>query len=332
MRGYPMPTKKNLQKDRPIRPVQQVQGKQAQGGGKLPLILLPIFLFTILLVLTAINLLIEENIDRYKLVSSPYSFSLSKYPILENNALPFISANGAVIIDAESKKILYEKNRDLRFSPASTTKIMTALTALEYFKLNDLLTVPQDSTIDSVINLRRGGEFRFIDLLYAMMLPSDNRSADAIAQNYPGGIHEFVKKMNENAKLWNLKNTYFADPAGLLDDLNYTTPLDLSILATIAMENETIRNIVSTKSTNISDSLSMQTYELENLNILLGSEGVIGLKTGHTDQAGDVLVTAKNYNEHLIIMTVLNSEDRFGDTLGLLDFIKDKINYLTIHP
>lgn len=310
--------KKNLQKSKNQR--------------KFPLILLPVFLFILLLVLTGVNLLIEESIGKNLLVSSSYSFSLSKYPVFENSTLPFITANGAVIIDGETKKILYEKNKDLRFSPASTIKIMTSLTALEYFKLDDLLTVPQDSKIDSVINLQRGDKFRFIDLLYAMMLPSDNRSADAIAQNYPGTVTEFVKRMNENAKKWNLKNTYFADPSGLLDDLNYTTSYDLAILATIAMENETIRNIVATRSTTISDSLNQQTYELQNLNILLGSEGVVGLKTGHTDQAGDVLVTAKNYNGHLLIMVVMNSEDRFQDTLGLLSFISDKINYLTIHP
>lgn len=312
--------------------IKKSKAEKTKSVGKFPLILLPVFLFTILLILTAVNLNTSENIDRYKLVSSPYDFTLSKYPILENNNLPLLTANGAVILDAQTKKIIYEKNRSLRFSPASTAKIMTALTALEHFKPDDILTVPQNSQIDSVINLERGDKFKFLDLVYAMMLPSDNRSADTIAQNYPGGLNEFVRKMNDNAKKWNLNDTHFADPVGLLDDLSYTTPYDLSILATVTMENEVLGDIVSKKSAAISDIMNKKTYELENLNILLGSDGVIGIKTGHTDLAKDVLVIAKNYDEHLVIMVVMNSEDRFDDTLNLLSFISGKINYLTIRP
>lgn len=317
--------KKNLQKNKK-------NTYHPDGQRKFPLIVVPLILFFLLLVLTTVNLLVEENIDRKKLNYSPYNFKLSQYPAFIGTTEPFLTANGAVIMDSETKKILYEKNKMLRFSPASTTKIMTALTALQYFRLDDLLTIPEDSKIDSIINLQRGDKFKFVDLLYAMMLPSDNRSADAIAQNYASGASEFVKRMNENAKKWNLKNTYFADPAGLLDDSNYTTPEDLAILATIAMGNDTIRRIVSTKSITISDSLNKQNYELQNLNILLDSDGVIGLKTGHTDQALDVLVTAQKYNGHLIIMVVMNSEDRFQDTLGLISFISEGINYLTIRP
>lgn len=314
--------KKNLQTNNPL----------AGGQKKFPLTLLPIFLFTVLLILTAVNLLIEENIDKNLIVSSPYNFNLSKYPEFKNTSLPQATANGIIIMDAETKKNLYEKNKNLRFSSASTTKIMTALTALEHFRLDDQLIVPEDSKIDSVIDLQKGDKFKFVDLMYAMMLPSDNRAASTIAQNYPGGEGEFVARMNLNAKKLNLKNTYFADPIGLLDDLNYSTPSDLAVLSAVAMEKEVISDIVSTKLITISDSQDKKVYELENLNILLGSNGIVGLKTGYTDLALDVLVTAKNYNGHLIIMVVMNSEDRFQDTLGLLSFISDEIKYLTIRP
>lgn len=292
----------------------------------------PVFLFIILTLLTGANLYVSENLERYKLNNSSYSFEISKYPVLQVSSSPAISANGAIIIDSNTKKILYEKNKDLRFSPASTTKIMTALTALEHFNPMDVLTVPQNSQVDSVIDLEKGGKFRLLDLLHSMMLPSDNRSADTIAQNFPGGREEFVKKMNENAREWSLSSTHFADPVGLLDDQNYTTPYDLSILASIAMENGIIKNVVSKKSETISDIEGKSIYELENLNILLGSEGVIGLKTGHTEQAGDVLTTAKKYDDNIIVIVVMNSEDRFEDTLSLLSFIKDRINYLSIRP
>ncbi len=296
------------------------------------LIALPFILFALLLVLTVSNLFVQDQIDKNRINPTPFNFKLSQYPNFETTNMLDISANGVMILDSDSKKVLYEKNKDLRFSPASTVKIMTALTALEKFAPDDTLTIPQDSSLDSILNLRRGDRFRFVDLVYAMMLPSDNRAAETIAKNYKGGQDEFVRQMNQNARKWGLSDTYFADPSGILDDFDYTTPKDLALLSSIAMNNDLLRKIASTREIVISDIYSIKSYNLDNKNKLLDVSGIIGLKTGHTDAAGDVLVTARVENGHLIIIVVMNSKDRFTDTLGILDFIKDKITYLTIHP
>ena len=303
--------------------------KQNKLTDKYPLIAIPAILFLILFFLTVADLFYKSLIFLNQTKPQIINFQNTLYPILSNNNLPILTANGAIVMDSENKKIIFQKNMDVRFSPASTTKIMTALTALQYFKPDDILTV-DGSNIDSEVGLKPGQRFTFTTLLYAMMLPSDNKAAETIASNYKGGEKAFIKQMNQNAKSWSLKNTYFSDPVGLLDDSDYTTPFDLALLSSIAMENPTIRKVVATKETTVSDVDEASVYDLQNLNILLGTDGVVGLKTGHTDEAKDVLVTAKNEQGHLLIIVVMNSDNRFPDTLNILNFIDGKITFLPI--
>jgi D-alanyl-D-alanine carboxypeptidase (penicillin-binding protein 5/6) len=288
----------------------------------------------ILLVLLFFDVFLRKIIDKNKIFPSSLTISTeAKFPVLKTEFLPLISAQGAVIMDADSKTVLYAKNPELRFSPASTTKIMTAITALEYFKPNDVLTVKTSSNDGVVLGLKIGEKMTFENLLYALLLPSANDAALAIAENYPGGEATFVNKMNENAKKYNLLNTHYQDPAGLLDDEDYTTPVDLARLASVAIKNQEFAKVVSTKSKIITDANGQgNVYELNNLNKLLGIDGVFGIKTGYTEEAGQVLVIAKLENGHTIILIVMLSEDRFLDTQRLLDLVSDNISYLSIHP
>jgi len=187
------------------------------------------------------------------------------------------------------------------------------------------------------VGFKIGEKLFFKDILYAMLLPSGNDAALAIAQNYSGGEKAFVEKMNDKAKALTLNNTNFVDPIGLEDSRDYTTPLDLARLASYALENRTFANIVATKTKVISDITGKNNYLLKNLNKLLGVSGVNGIKTGYTDQAGQVLVTSRvevdrNNKEHTLIIVVMNSLDRFWDTSKLLYWVSDNINYLSIHP
>jgi D-alanyl-D-alanine carboxypeptidase (penicillin-binding protein 5/6) len=226
---------------------------------------------------------------------------------------------------------LFAKNPELRFSPASTTKIMTALTALAYFKPSDILTVKTATSDGAVLGLQQGEKMTFENLLYALLLPSANDAALAISENYPGGESAFVNAMNENARKFNLFNTHYQDPAGLLDDGDYTTPVDLARLASVAIKNPEFVKIVSTKSRTIRDaSGGGNVYALDNLNKLLGIDGVYGVKTGYTEEAGQVLVTSKLENGHTIILIVMSSDDRFLDTQRLLDLVSGNISYLSI--
>lgn len=296
-------------------------------------VFLPLILFFLLISFLASSLLLQIWINANKIL--PITFSVSpeaKFPIIKTEFVPVISAQGAIIMDADSKVVLYSKNPDLRFSTASTTKIMTALTALDYYKTSDILTVKEATSEGSVINLFQGEQMTFDNLLYAMLLPSANDAALAISQNYPGGESAFINKMNSKAAQFKLYNTHYSDPAGLIDTGDYTTPFDLARLASFAVKNIIFKQIVNTKEKVISDASGTSIYPLENLNKLLGIDGVNGIKTGDTQEAGEVLVTSKDEKGKTIIIVVMQSDDRFADTAKLLDLVSNNLTYLSIHP
>ncbi|MEK7186171.1 MAG: hypothetical protein AAB675_02305 [Patescibacteria group bacterium] len=291
----------------------------------------PIFLVTLLLFVVVIDIFQKGRYLVLSLNQDPnFAHEVKSYPLLKNRYEPFITAQAALIIDKESKVVLYEKNKNLRFSPASTTKIMTALVGLDNYKLDDVLEVKDTITEGSVLGLFKGQRITFGNLLYAMMLPSANDAATAIAQNYPGGENKFIDKMNEEVKKMRLKNTHFDDPAGLLDKSGFTTAIELSNIASIALDNKIFAKVVSTPQKHIYDDSGFP-YFILNKNKLLGIEGVNGIKTGFTEEAGDVLVTSRNHNDHTLIIVVLRSQDRFADTYELLRLINsENLTYLPI--
>ncbi|MCL4354916.1 hypothetical protein M1349_05675 [Patescibacteria group bacterium] len=299
---------------------------------KVYLVFLPGALFFVFLTLLFLNFILKIWIASNNILTVPFSASTqAKFPIIKTQYVPVISAKGAIIMDADSKVVLYSKNPDLRFSTASTTKIMTALTALDHFKLTDILTVKQATNEGSVLGLKEGEQLTFENLLYAMLLPSANDAALAISQNYPEGEQTFIVKMNDKAKDFKLYNTHYSDTAGLLDSGDYTTPFDLARLASFAIKNNAIKEIVATKEKIIYD-LSGKAYDVSNLNRLLGVNGVTGIKTGFTEEAGQVLVTSKTEKGKTIIIVVMGSEDRFSDTAKLIDLVSNNLTYLSIHP
>ncbi len=293
----------------------------------------PLVLLLSLLSLAMLFYGLEFWINSNKVLPVPFAVSQeAKMPIIKTEFVPTISARGAIIMDADSKVVLYSKNPNLKSSTASTAKVMTALTALDYFKLSDVLTVREKNAEGSVIGLTQKEKMTFENLLYAMLLPSANDAALAIAQNYPDGEQAFIAKMNEKAKELKLYNTQYADSAGLVDDGDYTTPFDMARLASFAVEKSEIKKIVGTKEKIITDVSGTHVYSLENLNKLLGEDGVTGVKTGYTEEAGQVLVTSKMEKGKTIIIVVMKSDDRFADTQKLLNLVSDNLTYLSIHP
>ena len=267
-----------------------------------------------------------------KIKEFPIEISGKTYPFFDSAINPDISAKAAVVMDKDSRTVLFSKNPNLLFSLASTTKIMTAIIALDYYKSDDVLTIMRDGIEGVNVGFPIGEKLFFKDILYAMLLPSGNDAALAIAQNYPGGEDAFIKKMNEKARSLHLTNTNFADSIGLEDKRDYTTPLDLARLSSIALENETFSKIVATKTWEITDITGKNKYLLTNLNQLLGIRGINGVKTGYTTEAGQVLVTSKKEGEHTLVIVVMDSQDRFSDTNKILDQISGNITYLPIHP
>jgi D-alanyl-D-alanine carboxypeptidase len=195
---------------------------------------------------------------------------------------------------------------------------MTALIAIEEYPLDKILTAEGVSAITgSKMKLEEGETITVENLLYGLMLPSGNDAAHVLSENYPGGKEAFVKRMNVRARNLRLENTHFVDPAGFENE-NYTTAFNLSRLASYAMENKVFRKIVSTREKSVHDTSGQLVHELKNLNALLGINGVNGIKTGFTEEAGGVLVTSVEQEGKEYIIVVLNSSDRFEDTQAII--------------
>lgn len=295
--------------------------------------LIPLVLLIFALFLWGLQQLLYWQYTSLQIAPNPLPiYSVAKYPFVQRQYIPEISAQSAYVLDTLSLVPIYRKNDMIRFSPASTTKIITALTALDYYKLSDVLTVQRDFVEGSGLHFVSGEKLTFQNLLYAMMLPSANDAAYAIADNFPGGMAAFVQKMNEKAAALHLANTHYQDSAGLADDGDFTTSHDLAILASVAIKNPILAQIVDTKSTVITSTSGRFTYPIENLNALLGLYGVVGVKTGYTDEAGEVLVTASKQNGHTFILVVMKSADRFGDTEKLLQLVSNNVIFISIKP
>lgn len=297
-----------------------------------------LFSFPILLLLLALffwigSVFLSWQIQAQQLAANPLpTVTPAAYPIVERQYLPQISATAAYVMDTDSLVSVYDKNAHIRLSPASTTKIMTALVALSFYHLSDVITIERPFVEGSGLHLVQGEKFPFENLLYAMMLPSANDAAYAIADNYPGGMPAFVAKMNEKAHALHLDDTHYQDSAGLTDDGDYTTAHDEAILASVAIKNPEFAKVVGTKSYTVSSIDGLYNYPVNNLNVLLGLYGVFGIKTGYTGEAGQVLVTATHQNGHTFILVVMRSEDRFADTEKLLQMLSHNVSFIGLKP
>lgn len=304
----------------------------AQRTKLTPLVLV---LFLLFLFLEIVILLDQHTVEQIRsLVLRPkgdLSTIKTPYPVLKTNRVGEhnISAQSIVVLDKDSGVTIFARNDTQIFPLASTTKIMTALLALNHFAVTDMLTISDNTVEGTVVGFKKGEIVSLNDLLYATLLPSGNDAAMAIADNYHGGRSAFVAEMNKQAKVWHLPTMHFVDPAGLEDEGDYATAQDLARLATIALDNKTFATIVATKRFVIKPSNTANTYSLNNLNKLLENNDITGVKTGHTEKAGDVLVTSKKENGHTIITVIMKSQDRFPDTENLLEALRGQITYLT---
>lgn len=239
-----------------------------------------------------------------------------------------LNSKAFVIYDPRTRSVVAGKNEQLRFAPASSAKIMTALIVLENFSLNQILTAENVWSIEgSKMGLYEGENISVRNLLYGLMLPSGNDAAFVLSSNFPGGGAAFVEAMNKKARDLGLKNTRFFDPAGL-DDNNFATAYDLARLASYAIKNNDFAKIVATKNITVADNSGAIIHELQNINVLLGTHGITGIKTGYTDEAGEVLVTSVMNDDKTYIIVVLGSLDRFGDTQKILTNAIDRLRLI----
>lgn len=238
---------------------------------------------------------------------------------------PTITGEAAILMDAHTGQILYQKNIHQQMHPASTTKMLTALIALQEGELDELVTVGAGTnTIEgSTLWLQQGEQLTLEDLLYALMLKSANDAAVVIAQHLAGSVDNFCQLMNAAARQWGAKSSNFVNPHGLTDEAHYTTAYDLAMIARQAVQNKKLVEISSTENKTIDRGNPDDFKFLINHNRLLWKyDGAIGIKTGYTSAAQQCLVAAARRDNRELITVVLKSQgqDIWQDTTALLDY------------
>lgn len=257
------------------------------------------------------------------------------YPVNVTGVFPEaeVTAAGVVVLDIDSGVYLYRRNEEEILSPASTTKILTALVALDAFDLDEIVTVKSVANDGQVMGLVPGERITVENLLFGALIHSGNDAAFALAEHYPGGIDAFVMAMNQKAKELYLSKSTFTNPAGYDHPNHKMTPMDLAQLGSVALNNHTIAKMVAIPQITVSDVTHTYFHPLSNVNQLLGKiPGVGGIKTGWTEEAGENLITLVERGGHRVIIVVLKSADRFADTTWLIDWIFGNYQWHVFRP
>lgn len=256
-----------------------------------------------------------------------------------------------ILIEANTGKILYEKNsNDVRF-PASTTKIMTAILTVENCNLDDVATVSHNAVYSipydyTHASLKEGEELTIEQLLYALMIPSANDAAIVLAEQISGSVEEFAKLMNKRAEELGCKNTHFVNPNGIHSKDHTSTSYDLALMGKFAMQNSIIRKIVSTTQFTLpaTNKYSKTDRIFNNSNDLLNTysryyyEGTTGVKTGYTGEAGNCIIASAKKNDFEVILVVLGGEStntglsqRYLDCKTLFDYAFNNYSLKTLN-
>lgn len=255
--------------------------------------------------------------------------SYKPIPVLrEDYSDPDLTAKSVFVNDIDTGSILFEKNADTPILPASTTKIITALVAMDYYSLDDVLKVNGISVVGQKMNLVDGEEITARNLLYGLLIFSANDAAEIFAQNYPGGRDEFISSMNRKAQEINLDNSSFTNPSGLETGDHYSTARDLVRAASYAQKNPFFAEVVATPEIKVTSIDGKIVHNLTNINELVGEvDGVLGVKTGWTENAQENLVTYINRDNKRVMIALLGSEDRFKETTVLIDWIFENYSW-----
>lgn len=258
-----------------------------------------------------------------------FSFSASA----DRKTLSALSAKAALLMEAESGEVVYEKNASTPLPMASTTKIMTALVALELAAPDTEITVdPAAVGVEgSSVYLCAGERLTLEHLLYALLLESANDAAAAIAIGLCGSIEAFAAAMNEKAAALGLRNTHFTNPHGLDHAEHFTTAKELALIARALLKNDLLQQIVATRKITVPHAQSEGGRLLVNHNKLLRTfEGCIGIKTGFTKRSGRCLVSAAERDGVTLIAVTLDAPDDWNDHRTLLEYGFTRFRHVTL--
>jgi D-alanyl-D-alanine carboxypeptidase (penicillin-binding protein 5/6) len=241
----------------------------------------------------------------------------SAFSQIKDTPVPSFSRESYMVADLTTGAVLSGTHINNRWPTASITKLMTATLIFDQLATSTRITVtPQMFAADPTEQtLVIGGTYTVEDLLHLMLMPSSNVAAEAMADFI--GRTQFMDEMNQRAQQWGMKNTYFDDPSGI-SAANESTASDLSILAQhVYNDYPGVLAITDTHRTTITELNSGKKIAVTSINDYAGESDFVGGKTGHTDQAGDNLLSIFNYDGHPVLFIVLNTTDRFGDTSEL---------------
>lgn len=249
-----------------------------------------------------------------------------------NVTKPEIQSEGAVLLEASTGTLLFSKNGDTRYYPASITKLMTALLVAEKCSLSDTVTFSKTATTNLesgavTLGLVEGDKLTVEQCLYGLMLKSANEVANGLAEHVSGSVSGFSALMNARAKELGCIDTNFVNPNGLNNSEHYTTPHDMALIARAAFQNDTVGKVTSTLSYQIpaTKNASARTVTMGHKMLYSGDSryypGVIGGKTGYTSLAGNTLVTCVEKDGVRLIAVIMKSKStHYADTKALLDY------------
>lgn len=308
-----------------------------------------IYLMIVIMLILPINVFAENNIKKSSLIEDlnnnngiSIEYEKDKQKVLDNT--PEIGCKSAYVAEPTTGKVIYEKNAHQKMYPASTTKILTALVAMEKCDLTEKAKVSKKALAlvpagYSNAKLQVGEEISISDLLYALLIPSANEAANVLAEHISGSIENFAKLCNKRAKELGCEQLHFVNANGMHDTNHYCSAYDLYLIAKECQKHEIFNEIVKTRSYTVpaTNIYKRQDRVLKNTNSLIQPTErnyyypyCTGIKTGHTTPAGECLVASSSYNDIDLISVVLggsiNSKglnERFSDTKNLFEFFYD---------
>lgn len=242
------------------------------------------------------------------------------------SAKPQLNSQHYILIDAKTNTILLSQNPHQKIYPASTTKLATALTALNIYPLDEEITVNQEYKDGKVMELKAGEKITVKSLVTALLVYSANDAAFTLANHHQKGVTGFVDEMNLIAKKYKLQDTHFVNFDGIHNENHYSSAYDLSQIGRLAIKSPVVSDTVKEKKLTVEDVNHSIKHELTTTNELLGVVPEIeGLKTGWTPEAGGAFIGLINLNGHYLISVVAQSEDRFADTKSLIDWARNNV-------
>lgn len=270
----------------------------------------------------------QARLERINTIDSITLQTIFQPDSTQQAQLDALTADAWMLIDDSTGLVISQKYPDEPRFIASLTKMMTCLLALENGRMDDTIRITDDVFICRDSRVRLGESYLLGDLLWEMMLQSDNDAAYAVAKHIGGDTIRFCEMMNEKAAYLGMSNTHFANPNGMPAPDNYSSASDLVRLARYAMRDSTFATMAGTveKQVPLTDGRHM---DCRNTNVLLSTyDGCIGIKTGYTRQAGNCLASAATRDDHTLFLVLLNSRSmrsRFTESATLLDYGFSKI-------